>query len=87
MPGYAFLGYHYATAKVQFFLLTQDHIVCINSGYTISLIDRISLLDNLLGITICKMPTSMIVKRLDERKYSGNKYIRLNLYIPGYRNC
>ena len=38
MPGYAFRGYYYVTAKVQFFLLTQDYIVHINSGYTISLI-------------------------------------------------
>lgn len=86
--GYAFRGYRYATAAVQFRLLGQGYNLCFDSSCTISIIDRLFLTECLLGIisNIKQMPTFITVKGFGDKLYNTNEYIKLKMYIPGYNN-
>ena len=79
--GYAFRGYRYATAFAALTQTGRRHKLCLDSGCTMSLIDRKFVLDN--NIPIKKMPTVMNVKGIGDRKHDASEYVRIKLHFFG----
>ena len=79
--GYAFRGYRYATAFAALTQTGRRHKLCLDSGCTMSLIDRKFVLDN--NIPVKKMPTVMNVKGIGDRKHDASEYVRIKLHFFG----
>lgn len=84
--GYGFRGYRYATVIVCFEWRGKTHEICIDTGCTMSLIDRNflkQLIEEGLIVDIQKMPTPMKVRGLGTNQHDASEYARIAIYLPG----
>jgi len=56
--------------------------ICLNTGYSVSLIDRQFLLRNLPKVQIHKMATLINVRGIGANKHQTNEYVILLIYLP-----
>ncbi|KAL8634417.1 MAG: hypothetical protein Q9228_007988, partial [Teloschistes exilis] len=80
--GYAFKGYRYVTAKARLTELGPDHDICWDTGCTMSLIDRQFLTAHLPEAVIQKMPTSMNVRGIGEKRHDASEFVSVQLFVP-----
>jgi hypothetical protein len=86
-PGYTFRGRRYAQVQIKLRSLSNDSkIVCVNTGYAISLIDRKFLRKFLPTVPISTMPTPMSVKGIREKQHNANQFAILDFYLPASDN-
>ena len=84
--GYGFRGYRFATVKVCFKWQGETYEICVDTGCTMSLIDRKflhKLMEEGLVIDIKKMPTPMTVRGLGTNQHDASEYARISIYLPG----
>ena len=84
--GYGFRGYRFATAMICFSWHGQAYEICLDTGCTMSLIDRQflkKLMDLGLVVDIKKMPTPMRVRGLGTRQHDASEYTCISMYLPG----
>lgn len=84
--GYGFRGYRYATVKICFVWQGKTYEICIDTGCTMSLIDRSflkTLMEEGLVVDIQRMPTPMKVRGLGTNQHDASEYARVAIYLPG----
>ena len=84
--GYGFRGYRFATVKVNFKWKGETYEICMDTGCTMSLIDREflqTLMQVGLVIDIKKMPTPMTVRGLGTNQHDASEYACVSIYLPG----
>ena len=88
-PGYGFCKWQYITANIQFNkdLQSQVHIVCLDTGCTMTLINRDFLKEVTLNAIIKKMASIVSVRGIRPREHSLVDYATINLYFPRNECC
>ncbi len=81
--GLSFRSQYYATLYIQFILSSPASIVYIDSGYTITLIDRIFFIDIFPNKEIKKIELPINVRGIGLARYSIDEYTVLDIYILG----
>ena len=84
--GYGFRGYRFATVKVCFKYHGETYEICVDTGCTMSLIDRNflhKLINEGLVVDIKKMPTPMTVRGLGTNQHDASEFARIAIYLPG----
>ena len=84
--GYGFRGYRFATVKVCFKWQGEIYEICVDTGCTMSLIDRkflYKLMEEGLVIDVKKMPTPMTVRGLGTNQHDASEFARISIYLPG----
>ena len=81
ITGYAFRGFHYVTAMIQFFLLGILYDLCFDTRCIMSLIDRAFLREVYPDAEIKRMSTLMTVKGIGSRKHNASEYVKLKMYL------
>ena len=73
MPGFGFKSFRYATCAVRFSPTSPEHGVCVDTGCTMSLIDRkfLQVFGN-GGIKVYSMPSPMTVTGIGKAKHNAN---------------
>ena len=79
--GYAFRGYRFATAEISLRLHGKLHSLCLDSGCTMSLIDRQFLLREVKNVVIKKMPTPMNVRGIGNKKHDASEYTQVQFFF------
>lgn len=80
--GYAFRGYHFITALVRLSSTSQLQKLCVDTSYTISLVDRTFLLQQVPNAEILKMPMPIRVRGIGDKKHNASHYTKLQMYLP-----
>ena len=94
--GYGFKGFRYATAEARIGTpsdiperLTKEDIlgstspICLDTGCTMSLVDRNFLLSNCPNIKISTMATPMEVRGIGSASHAANQYALVDFCLPG----
>lgn len=82
--GYGFRGWHYATVETRLHKPSEHlHAICLDTGCTMSLIDRIFLTNEIPDASIRKMASPISVRGLGTTNHQTNEYVVLKIYIPG----
>lgn len=81
--GYGFRGWHYATTKVKFTLSGPLHTICLDTGCSMSLIDRSFLTKEIPGAMIRRMASPISVRGIGSMNHNSNEYVVLDIYMPG----
>ena len=84
--GYDFRNWKYATVKATIAYQAAMSDVCIDTGCTMSLIDRQWLLKLLPTAVIQRTQTSVKVRGIEDREHDSSEYTTIDLYIPGSSN-
>ena len=84
--GYGFRGWRYASCRVALTKTGKLQSACIDSGCTISLIDRKFLKANAPDAKIMKMNSLMTVKGLGSVIHQADKFVIIDLYLPTFSN-
>ena len=79
--GYTFRGYYFATTEILLQLHSKLHSLCLDSGYTISLIDRQFLLREIRNVAIKKIPTLINVRGIGNKKYNASEYTQVQFFF------
>ena len=82
--GFGFRGWHYATVEAR--LCTPsglDYAICLDTGCTMSLIDRTFLTEAAPDIPTRRMASPISVRGLGTTNHNTNEYVLLRIYIPG----
>ena len=88
-PGYEFHSWQYTIANIQFNKdqQAQVHNICLNTGCTMTLINR----DFLKGVApdaiMKKMASPVFARGVGPGKHSLIDYATINLYFPGDKHC
>lgn len=82
-PGFGFRIWHYMTILFRFITTGNGHAACLNTGCTMSLIDRQFPKEHLPDICIQKTPKRMTVRGIQDRTHERHEFIFLSLYLPG----
>ena len=83
-PGYSFRGWRYATAEAYIgFIEGPTMSICLDTGCTMSLVDRSFLKDRCPQIKIHTMSSPMEVRGIGLTSHSANVYARVDFYLPG----
>ena len=85
-PGFNFRSWHYATIQASLTKKGASHDLCINSGCTLSLIDKNFLLNQAPNAEIRPMASPLTVKGIGNRKHAAEEYAVIDLYVPGNLN-
>ena len=81
--GYGFRGWYYATTKVKFTLTGPLYTICLDTGCSMSLIDRNFLLKEISEAVIRQMASSISVRGIGTINHNTHEYVLLDIYIPG----
>ena len=82
-PGFGFRNWRYR--KVNIILQPKGSIeqVCLDTGYTMSLVDREFLSKLLPNIVIQKLSTSITVRGIGSATHPCDEFVSLDIYMPG----
>ena len=78
--GYTFKNYYYTTTNISWQPSTNKYKVCIDSGYTIFIIDTTFISENTEIKTIL---TSILIRSLSSKLYRSNTFAVITFYIRG----
>ncbi|TAQ83100.1 hypothetical protein B7494_g8576 [Chlorociboria aeruginascens] len=81
--GYGFRKWHYVTAQAKLDLNLQSSSVCLDTGCSLSLIDKAWLLQSLPDVKIRKMAAPIMVRGISDLKHPTTEYIVLVFYLEG----
>ena len=81
--GHAFRNYHYAMAMAKLAQKCVLENICLDTGCSVSLIDRAWLKECLPEATIRKMASPITVRGLGSAKHQTDEYVILPIYFPG----
>ena len=81
--GMAFNKWHYATASVAFSIGGIAFSMCIDSGCTMSLIDRSFLKEQIPKATIQRVNRPIGVRGIGSSRYTTDKFVVIDLFIKG----
>ena len=81
--GLGFRSWHYVTAHVKLFKQADPMPVCLNTNYSVTLIDRAFLASQCPNIKIAQMAFSLLVRGIGFNKHSILNYVLVSIYIPG----
>lgn len=79
--GFAFRAHHYAIVKKSLVLSEAKHELCLNSGTSMSLIDRRFLLKCRPTIIIHKTKPAIKMREIGSKIHDSSEYVELDLYI------
>ena len=79
--GYGFKDWHYATIEVKFAISGDLHTICLDTGCTMSLIDRAFLAKEIPRAIIQKMASPISVRGIGSTDHKTNEYVLLDFYI------
>ena len=79
VDGYGFRGYRYATAFAALSPTGDKYKLYLDSGCTISLIDKKFILNH--GIPVRKIPTPMNIRGIGDRRHNASEYIKISLFF------
>ena len=88
-PGFGFRGWKYATIKVQWsgsrYSSNSEEIteVCLDTGCSVTLIDRTYLKRVLPNVEIKKMSTPMPVRGVGNKIVRTDEYVQIEMFVPG----
>jgi hypothetical protein len=80
--GLAFRNYHYCTALVRLTSNGPDESVCLDTGCTMTLIDRKFAQRLLPNLQLRQMPKAISVTGIGDDRHESAEYILLDLYFP-----
>lgn len=81
--GHAFRQYHYAITKIMLMLKMNPESGCLDSGCSVTLMDRAYLARAHPGLTIRSMVSPITVRGLGANRHQTSKYVITSLYFPG----
>jgi len=81
--GLSFRSWHYATLCILFMLDSPASIVCVDSGCTMTLIDRVFFTDIFPTKEVKKTELPINVRGIGSARNSTDEYAVLDMYIPG----
>ena len=84
--GFGFRNYHFLTLFIALTALGVAVSVCIDTGCSVTLIDRTFLLEQAPDIHIRTMASPISVRGIGSNHHSTNQYVLLEMYLPGKRN-
>ena len=84
--GFGFRNYHFLTLFIALTATAVAIAVCIDSGCSVTLIDRAFLLEQAPDTHIRTMASPISVRGIGSNHHSTNKYVLLEIYLPGTRN-
>ena len=83
-PGYSFCGWRYTTVEAYIGSMEGPTTsICLDTGCTMSLVDRSFLKDRCPQIKIHTMSSPMEVRGIGLTSHSANVYARVDFYLPG----
>ncbi|TAQ86585.1 hypothetical protein B7494_g5085 [Chlorociboria aeruginascens] len=82
--GYGFRKWHYVTAMVKLHMDMDDTPVCIDTGCSLSLMDKAWLAEHFPSIKIRKMAAPIMVRGISDLKHPTSEYVILTFYIHGH---
>ena len=84
-PGYGFRGWKYATIKVQWSATGEQEgtEVCLDTGCSVTLVDRACLKKTLPNALIKKMATPMPVRGVGNKIVRTDEYVQIEMFVPG----
>lgn len=82
-PGLGFRSWHYATVYASLQLHAKSDAWCIDSGCTMSLIDREYLKLHLPNFPISQSSQPITVRGIGDRRHPCSEYVALKIYIAG----
>ena len=81
--GYTFRNFHYAMALAKLAIhCTLEHI-CLDTGCSVSLVDRQFLMKNLPDVEMFRMKSPISVRGIGANKHQTDEYVVLPIYLPG----
>lgn len=80
--GHAFRQYHYAMAAIQLDLEKDPENGCLDTGCSVTLMDRVFLAKTRPGLTIQTMASPITVRGLGSNKHQTSEYVVTSLYLP-----
>ena len=82
--GYGFRGWRYATTEAKIgALVNKAYQVCLDTGCTMSLIDRQFLLEQCPGVTIYDMASPMEVRGIGSASHNASQFVLVSIYLLG----
>lgn len=81
--GYAFRSWRYAKLRIHLQLDGPLHEICVDSGCTMSLIDKVFLRRFLPELKVRTMTSSISVRGIGSNIHRSTEYILLNFYVDG----
>ena len=84
--GFGFRNYHFLTLFVALSAIAVAISVCMDSGCSVTLIDRAFLLEQAPNIHIRTMASPISVRGIGSNHHSTKEYVLLEMYLPGKRN-
>ena len=82
-PGHGFRRWQYATIQVTLWENGTLEPICVDSGCTMTLVDRKFLLEQLPEIQIQKTTESVTVRCIGSKTFAVNEFFTFSIYIPG----
>ncbi|SLM33512.1 reverse partial [Lasallia pustulata] len=84
--GMAFNKWHYATATASFTMEGTAIPICVDSGCTMSLIDRAFLKETLPKTKILQVDRPIGIRGIGSTRYSSDEYVILDVFLDGTIN-
>ena len=81
--GFGFRNWHYVTAGIKLSENGATEQVCLDTGCSLTLIDRAFLMEHLPGIKIRTMAVPINVRGIGSDKHATAEYVILPIYLPG----
>ena len=85
-PGYAFRSWQYAAAQTSLTSLGKTETICLDTGCTMTLIDKEFLLRQDPNIDIHKRQTETTVRGFGSSRYQVSEYVTVPLYFIAKKN-
>ena len=84
--GLGFRQWRYATAMAKLSPGAEPTSICLDSGCTMTLVDRNFLQKQCPGITILHMQSPLTVRGIGTERHRTSEYVNLDVYFPGKVN-
>ena len=84
--GLAFRSWHYATLRLFFVRGQQAEVICVDSGCTMSLMDRKFCAVSLPGLEIKKTKMPINVRGIGSARHTTEEYALIDMWVPGHQN-
>ena len=81
ISGYRFREWQYVTAMVRLHAKGTSEPICLDTGCTMSIIDREFLLQQVPEVIIQRMASPIMVRDVGQGTYSCNEFARLDIYL------
>lgn len=81
--GYGFRGWRYATAEARLSRFAPNEPTCLDTGCTMTLVDRNSLKGQAPSIRIERLPSPINVQGLGSNIHETGEFVNVSLHLPG----